>query len=114
MNDAINNISGFSANYGGTDILYPLESVFKGHMHALYQKTIFLLTDGSVSNPDNIIKLIEKNCSDQKFRVFTIGIGNGCSSYLVTKSAKAGQGKHEFIPDQGDIEAKIISLLAKS
>jgi len=46
--------------------------------------------------------------------VFTVGIGNGCSSYLVKRLAEAGNGKFELIPDNGDIEGKIVNLLKKS
>jgi len=114
LNDAISKISNFTADLGGTEIYKPLATVFEQEAMPNYQKTIFLLTDGSVSDPDGVIKLIEQNCNDNKCRVFTVGVGNGCSSYLVTKAAKAGQGKHEFIPDNSDIEAKIVQLLAKS
>merc|ERR1712226_388780 len=114
LNDAISKISSFSANLGGTEIYRPLQSVFTQNAKPNYQRNIFLLTDGSVSDPDGVINLIEQNCKDNQSRVFTVGVGNGCSSYLVTKAAKAGQGKHEFIPDNSDIEAKIVQLLAKS
>ena len=114
LNDAIVQISSFDADYGGTEIYDPLDHIFNQETMPKYQKNIFLLTDGSVLDADGIIWLIQNNCSDNKFRVFTVGIGNGCSSYLVTKAAKAGHGKHELIPDKGNIEAKIVQLLAKS
>jgi len=114
LNDAISKIHTFSANFGGTKIYNPLVEVFGKQVMPNYQRNIFLLTDGSVRNPDGVIKLIEQNCKENQSKVFTVGVGNGCSSYLVTKAAKAGQGKHEFIPDNSDIEAKIVQLLAKS
>ena len=47
LNNTKNSIQGFSANYGGTDILNPLKSAFGQAMPEGYKKRIFLLTDGS-------------------------------------------------------------------
>lgn len=99
LNDAISKIRNYSANLGGTEIYRPLQSIFANQPMTNYQRNIFLLTDGSVGDPDGVIRLIDQNCKNNQSRVFTVGVGNGCSSYLVTKAAKAGQGKHEFIPD---------------
>ena len=38
---------------GGTEILSPLLEVFKNHpVDPLYPRSIFLVTDGEVSNPE--------------------------------------------------------------
>jgi len=41
-----------------------------------------LLTDGDVDNPDKVVQLINENRKGS-VRVYTLGIGNGCSRYLV-------------------------------
>ena len=54
---------------------------------------IFLLTDGCVYNDDEIINSIKENCSTNNFgktKLFTFGIGEGCSRHLVIEAAKAG------------------------
>jgi len=48
------------ASFGGTDILKPIKYVFKQKTDA--QKLIFLLTDGSVCNTNEIVECIQKNC----------------------------------------------------
>jgi len=110
LNWTLDTISRWSADFGGTEIYNPLKEIFNQKPIENYQKVVFLLTDGSVSHPEQIIKLVEQNCNEKQNRVFTVGIGNGCSSYLVTKSAKSGQGKHVFIKDSEDVEAKVVDL----
>jgi von Willebrand factor A domain-containing protein 5 len=73
-----------------------------------------VLTDGSVSNTNQVITAIENNCVFNSARVFAIGIGNGCSETLVRGVAKAGNGKAIFIKDTEDVEGKIIRLLEDS
>ena len=76
--EAISQIEGFTANFGGTNIREPMKSAqfipIEGHdeynnwlnemknktpenfPEDLVQKRIFLLTDGRVKNPDEVIK----------------------------------------------------------
>jgi hypothetical protein len=75
-----------------------------------YPTNIFILTDGAVSNPDNIMKLIQSHKRGD-LRVYSLGIGNGCSRYLVEKSAIVGNGKFEFVGDNENLNEKVIYLL---
>ena len=70
MNIALNQINSFSANMGGTEILQPITSAFNLPRLPYYQRNIFLLTDGSVSNVNNVISSIEVNCIYNSARVF--------------------------------------------
>ena len=47
-------------------------------------------------------------------RVYTLGIGDGCSKYLVEKVAWVGNGKFHFIGDDEDLNSKVIDLLQDS
>jgi len=49
-------------------------------------KMVYLLTDGDVSNPKSVIALAKKN--NKRCRTYTIGLGNGASTYLVREIAK--------------------------
>ncbi len=77
-------------------------------------KRIFLLTDGSVSQPDKVIELAKKGAD--KARVHSFGVGYGCSKYLVKEVAKAGRGSYSFVDEKqsGLLKAKVISALSKA
>ncbi|KAL3888727.1 hypothetical protein ACJMK2_001090 [Sinanodonta woodiana] len=97
------------ADMGGTEILRPLEHVFKQKLIENYPRQLFVLTDGEVSNTEDIIKLAKSN--SQHTRVFTVGIGHGASTALVRGLAKAGKGKEVFVTDSERLQPKVISLL---
>lgn len=111
---AINNINRFGADKGGTNILGPIQNAFSSVRTANYQRNIFLLTDGAVSNTTQVLNVIEANCVFNQSRVYTIGIGNGCSELLVKRSAKLGNGRSVIIGDNENVEGKIINLLNES
>jgi hypothetical protein len=71
------------------------------------------LTDGDVIFPDEVIKLVCKY-RHGTLRVYTLGIGNGCSRYLVEKIAIYGNGKFEFVADSENLNEKVIYLLQDS
>lgn len=43
--------------------------------------------------------------------MFTLGVGDGCSTELIKSAANAGRGAYEFVNDNEDVSSKIISLL---
>ena len=74
---------------------------------------VFLLTDGAVSSPDAVIKLVEKN--SKTARCHTFGIGSGASHQLVKKAAIAGKGTYQFIQDgETNMNAKVIASLSRA
>ncbi|XP_046359724.2 von Willebrand factor A domain-containing protein 5A-like isoform X2 [Haliotis rufescens] len=97
------------ANMGGTEILRPLEFVFRKNAPHGYCRQIFLLTDGDVSNVDEVISLVKRNSFDS--RVFTVGIGDGVSTSLVRNVAKAGGGEVEFVTGTDKLQEKVMKLL---
>ena len=111
---AIDHINYFEANLGGTEIFDPLHSIFAsiGHEKEL-DKHVYLITDGQVFNPEDVIKLIKDN--NQNFTVHTFGIGNGVSTTLITEWAKAGRGKYYFVDDKATgLQSKVIDALWKA
>ncbi len=69
-------------------------------------RQILLLTDGEVTNTDEIIDLARKHASTARF--FTFGIGAGASHHLVRGIARASGGAAEFISPGERIEAKVM------
>jgi len=114
LDDAISKISLFNADLKGTKIAEPLQICLSDKKTVGFQRNIFLLTDGSVKNVDQIMSIIQSNCVYGSSRVFSVGIGDGCSEVLVHRSAKLGGGKSVIIADNDDIEGKIIHLLNDS
>ena len=58
-----------------------------------------MLTDGAVSQPERCTQLIEENCKEDNVKVFTFGVGDGCSAQLVKESAEKGKGQYFFVGD---------------
>ena len=50
---------------------------------AQFRKQIVILTDGAVNSPEKVVELIERHCANGDARVFTVGLGDGVSYYLV-------------------------------
>lgn len=112
VDSAVKNIKQMTANMGGTAIYSPLSNILKEKPIEGYPKQIFLLTDGAVSNTEDVVDMVGQN---SKFsRVHTIGIGNGCSEQLIIGAAKKGKGHHVFITDNEEPSEKIIQLLTDS
>ena len=109
---ALGMIQNFDADFGGTEIYYPLEAVLNSQIKEEYPKLIFLLTDGDVSNSDQCVNLIKNNLGFA--RVYTVGIGNGVSASFIKRMAENGKGKFEFVKDDDNLEEKTIHLLHSS
>ncbi|CAD8213153.1 unnamed protein product [Paramecium pentaurelia] len=117
LNQAIKQVQEMDADLGGTNIL---EALVQGIYDEKYQKSkyssetlnAFLLTDGEDS-PEDIIKLVSKNQRPET-RIYTLGIGNHCSEYLVQRLAEVGNGKCQLVGDNEDINSKVIDLLEDS
>ena len=103
-----------SANMGGTEILTPLKSVTSQELIPGYSRQLFLLTDGQVSNSQQVISHIASHADT--CRVFSIGIGHGASTELVEGMAGAGCGTASFVfPGMGEtLESLVITQLQQS
>lgn len=102
-------ISSINADMGGTELLQPLKAVFSSKTTPGYPRQVFVLTDGQVSNTEEVINLVQRN-SDSS-RVFSLGIGSGVSHHLVEGMARAGKGTCEYVVDGQPMESTIIKQL---
>jgi len=112
INEATKKIQKFDADMGGTEIYSPLEQLFNSPAHKGYPRFLFLLTDGGVSNTYQVLDLIKAN--SDKARVFTVGVGGGCSPELIKNAAINGRGKHEFVESNHQVYEKVMDLLNAS
>ena len=80
---AVDVISSFSADMGGTEIFQVMKNIFSNPPKTnkdggLRERHLFLLTDGAVANTHQVIDLIKTNSENTK--VHTFGIGSGAST----------------------------------
>ncbi|KAL4505689.1 hypothetical protein ABPG73_004574 [Tetrahymena malaccensis] len=109
LENAIQLISQFKADLGGTEIYNPLINVFLQNKIPGYNKQIFLLTDGAVNSPQRVVQLIKQN--NKYCRVHSIGIGLA-DLYLIRESALAGKGIAKLIDQKCELSEVIISMLS--
>jgi uncharacterized protein YegL len=115
LKEATQHIDRLEANLGGTEILKPLQFILSQPSKTGYSRQIFLLTDGEVSNTDQVVQTVSNHCrkSNKKefTRVFTIGIGSAVSHALVEGIARVGRGTAEFIIEGERMEPKVMKQL---
>ena len=107
LKKAIAHTSKLAANLGGTDILPPLEYIYQQKHIPGTPRNVFVLTDGGVSNMDDVKKSVQKN-SDST-RVFSFGIGSGVSESLVNGIARLGKGKAVFTRNITELQGIVSS-----
>jgi hypothetical protein len=110
--EATRYVAAMDADLGGTEILPALEAVLSAPAVAELPRQVFLLTDGEVTNTDEVISLAASHAP--RARIFTFGIGAGASAHLVRGIARAGRGEAEFIAPGDRIEAKVVRQLSKA
>ncbi len=106
MKEAAAFVSSIAANMGGTELLSALQYAVRETPTPGLPRQILLLTDGEVTNTDEIIDLARKHAPRARF--FTFGIGAGASHHLVRGIARASGGAAEFISPGERIEAKVM------
>jgi Ca-activated chloride channel family protein len=96
---------------GGTEMHQALSMALLSEADPALFKQILFITDGSVSNEANLMRLIEENL--KQARLFTIGIGAAPNSYFMTEAAKSGKGTFTFIGDTKQVKRKMAELMSK-
>jgi Ca-activated chloride channel homolog len=110
--EASRHVSDLDADMGGTELLPALTFVLDRAPQPGRTRQLFILTDGQVSNTEEVIALARKNSVHT--RVFTFGVGAGASHHLVRGLARAGEGAAEFIAPRERIEGKVLRQLRKA
>eukprot|EP00736_Rhodelphis_marinus_P013482 Rmarinus@m.16642 len=94
---------------GGTNLLEPLEHVYTRPLVPGYSRQVMVLTDGEVSNVDQITSLIRSHADSA--RTFSLGLGKSVSHSLVEGIAKAGNGTSLFSVSTDGLAAKVMRQL---
>ncbi|KAI9556533.1 hypothetical protein GHT06_016323 [Daphnia sinensis] len=109
LNTAKTYAENIDANLGGTEILQPLEIIFKKPPIEGYLRQVFVLTDGEVSNADEVLSLVRRHSGQA--RVFALGLGSSASHHLVEGIARAGNGTALFASLEERLEKKVMQQL---
>jgi Ca-activated chloride channel family protein len=99
-------VGALEADMGGTEILPALQFAVQQAPVAGLPRQVLLLTDGEVTNTDEVIDLARRHAATARF--FTFGIGAGASQHLVNGIARVSGGAAEFIAPGERIEAKVM------
>ena len=109
-------IEAMDADMGGTEIRDMLWSLFQTELPSkstkdrkFYKRQFVLLTDGGVLNTNECVELAASEfrrwndgaSNDCTYRIFTLGIGFGCSTDLISRLAKVTKAKALYIPTNG-------------
>eukprot|EP00351_Strombidinopsis_sp_SopsisLIS2011_P005721 CAMPEP_0116875818 /NCGR_PEP_ID=MMETSP0463-20121206/7923_1 /TAXON_ID=181622 /ORGANISM="Strombidinopsis sp, Strain SopsisLIS2011" /LENGTH=143 /DNA_ID=CAMNT_0004522129 /DNA_START=1082 /DNA_END=1513 /DNA_ORIENTATION=+ len=115
-NKAADEISKYKPDFYGTDILTPIKMAYELDSGP-YKKNIFLLTDGEVNNPDEIVNYVHNKTFKEgsSARTHAFGIGDGCDVALCKSISENGRGTFSFAADgTPDLRHLVIKALKKA
>ena len=103
-------IDGLSAG-GGTEMHSALRLAFSSAPDPQLLRQIIFITDGSVGNEDELVKMIRQNIGGG--RLFTVGIGAAPNAYFMHAAAAAGRGSYTFIGNREQVQERMTDLFQK-
>ncbi|CAF1303922.1 unnamed protein product [Adineta steineri] len=101
-----------SADFGGTELLEPLKYLKDHPPIDNRSRQIFLLTDGEISNTDEVIELCRSMSSST--RIFSFGLGDSASRSLVKGLARTTNGYFIFIPPNAKVDTYVGSQFGRA
>lgn len=112
MEEAVERVQLLQADLGGTEILTPLQTIFRGPSIPGHPLQLFVFTDGEVADTFSVIKEVKFN--SKKHRCFSFGIGEGASTSLIKSIARVSGGTSEFITGKDRMQHKVLRTLKRS
>lgn len=110
LQQALNGVASFAADFGGTEMLSAIEATVKNRLPGMPLEML-VLTDGQIWNQEMLFEYIRKACADNPLRVFSLGIGSGVSSSLVEGIARSGGGFAQFVDDNEKMDKRLVRML---
>ncbi|HEX7830836.1 MAG TPA: VIT domain-containing protein [Thermoanaerobaculia bacterium] len=96
---------------GGTEMMSAVQLAFDTPAKDGEIRQVIFITDGQVSNENEVFEYIRQHLGDS--RLFTIGIGAAPNSYFMRNAARVGRGTFTSIGNIAEVESKMTSLFAK-
>lgn len=88
-----------------------LDIVLKDKQMKDFDRNIIFLTDGQVSNTQEVIEILRSMKKKNIATTHMVGVGNGVSFDLIKRGAMAGSGEHLFIMKEEEMQKQVIYLL---
>ncbi|ORY19793.1 von Willebrand factor type A domain-domain-containing protein [Clohesyomyces aquaticus] len=110
LEEAVQYVSKFDANFGGTETYQAVKATIKQRLTVIPTE-IILLTDGDIWQQDQLFQYVEEEAKGGSVRVFPIGIGGGVSSSLIEGVARAGRGFAQMVGNDEKLGGKIVRML---
>ena len=110
LQTALDHLQTFSANYGGTEMLKPVEATVKNRYKDMPLE-VMVITDGEIWNQQAMFEFINKTTAKDDARFFSLGIGAGASSSLVEGIARAGNGFAQFVAENEKMDKRVVRML---
>uniref|UniRef100_A0A3B3BFE5 VIT domain-containing protein n=1 Tax=Oryzias melastigma TaxID=30732 RepID=A0A3B3BFE5_ORYME len=95
MEEALKKVRLMLADLGGTDILQPLKYIYSQPFISNLPRQLFILTDGKVENPNEILDFVKNNAGSHRCSFF--GIGEGTSSALINGKRRNDRTVNVFL-----------------
>jgi Ca-activated chloride channel homolog len=111
MKEALKYLAKTEASMGGTQILPPLTDIYKEEPADGYRRDVIVITDGEISNEDEVMELVSRH--NHTTALSTVGIGSGPNEFLIKAVARVAGGASELIALQERIEPKVLRLFQK-
>ncbi|XP_057346279.1 von Willebrand factor A domain-containing protein 5A [Manis pentadactyla] len=112
MEEALKRVKLLRADLGGTEILTPLQTIYRGPSVPGHPLQLFVFTDGEVTDTFSVIKEVKSN--GLRHRCFSFGIGEGASTSLIKGIARVARGTSEFITGKERMQSKALRALKHS
>ena len=103
-------IAGLKAD-GGTEMRSALELAFATQPIPGILRQIVFITDGSVGNEADLVRMIQARIGSA--RLFTVGIGPAPNVYFMEEAAAAGRGSYTFIAQREQVGERMQDLFRK-
>ena len=128
LDEAARYAASLRADMGGTELSAALEHVLSmpsplsSRIGAYtdttkpFQRQVFILTDGQVSNDNQVFDIISRYTKHGHCRVFSLGLGTHVSRHLVKGMALAGKGTAKFVDgrDSNALRTSVLGQLKQS